>query len=519
MSQLRLRPRPSRTLRTAKGLHLRPAGRGRLGTRLALLGSLAATSLTAAAPASAAPVQASPAAGFRDSIGIQMHHSFGGYASDQTSTDTLARMLNDLGIWHVRDSVCLNTEAACVKPRARMAALRAKAAEKKTMPAVDYLLGITREVETHPGRAERDADIERALKALSTPPLAGAVAGIEQTNEPDLQNYRGWPQIAVADDVAIRAKLAEPRFASLANLPLLSPALGHPNSTAYLLQAAWPTLRPITPNFHPYPPAWGGPEEALKAPCNIGKLTVWDCMRRLAPGTRAPWATESGYSTTGDKTSVMWVSRQTQAVYLPRLLLDNYAKGIGRTYLYELNDLSPEIASATSGFGLYESKYIDPWSIVSSRAKVAAYAVARMNSRIGEAGAKVAAGGGLDFDLRDAAGKLLPESAVRRVLLRRNDGTMVLALWQPKAVWSNVQLKQRTLDVPDLPVSVKINTGISGGWNATMFRPSIDETATKALATTTQAFTAQVGPDVTLIDLRGANYRVPVPGGPVNLDE
>ncbi len=516
MSHIRLRPRSSRLLRTAKGLYLRPTSRGRLATRLAVLGTIAAASLTATSPASAVPVQASPAAGFRDSVGIQMHHSFKGYASDQTSTDELARMLGDLGIWHVRDSVCLDTEAACVKPRARMAALRAKSAERKTTPPVDFLLGITREVETHPGRAERDADIERALTALAKPPLAGAVAAIEQTNEPDLQNSRGWANIAVADDNVIRGKLAEPRFAALTGLPLLSPALGHPRNTATLLQSAWPTMRPITPNFHPYPPAWGGPEEALKAPC-LSNLTVWDCMRRLAPGTRQPWATESGYSTTGDRSSVMWVSRQAQAVYLPRLLLENYAKGVARTYIYELNDLSPEIASATSGFGLYESKYVDPWSIVASRAKVAAYAVARLNARIGEAGARVAYGGGLNFDLRGADGKVLPDKTVRRVLLRRNDGTFALALWQPKAVWSNVQFKQRTLDVPDLKVEVKVNTGITGGWNATMFRPSLDDSAKKAVATTTKAFTADVGADVTLIDLRGAHYRVPVPGGPVNL--
>ena len=482
--------------------------------------ALAASALgITSAPAGAAPVSALPAAGFRDSIGVQMHHSFVGYASDQTSTDTLARMLTDLGIWHVRDSVCLGKEEECVKPRARMAALRAVAQKRGGMPALDYLLQITREVETHPDRAVRDADIERALQAMVTPPLAGSVAGIEETNEPDLQNYRTWAQIAVADDASIRAKLAEPRFAALQSLPLLSPAMGHPEGTSTLLSAGWPTAqptKPFTPNFHPYPPAWGGPEEGIKRPCAWGRLTVWDCMRRIAPGKAAPWATESGYSTTGDKSSMMWISRGAQAVYLPRLLLENYSKGVARTYIYELNDLSPEMMSSTSGFGLYESKYQDPFSIVSSRAKQSAYAVARLNSRIGEAGARPSSGGGLEFDLRDPAGKVIPDSVVRRVLLKRADGTFALALWQPKVVWSNTQFKQRTLTVPDLPVEVKFKTGIVGGWDATVFRPSLDDAGKKQSGVMT--FSTPVGADVSLIDLRGARYKVPVPGGPVDLD-
>ncbi|MBJ7472253.1 MAG: hypothetical protein JHD16_13185 [Solirubrobacteraceae bacterium] len=508
-------PSPLRALRLTRN---QPAPFSRLlRHRQAVVSCALALGATALAPtiASAAPVSALPASGFRDSVGIQMHHTFQGYASDQTSTDTLARMLNDLGIWNVRDSVCLNTEAACVKPRVRMGILRAKTT-RLGLPPIGYLLGITREVETHPERAVRDADIERALQAMITPPLAGSIAGIEQTNEPDLQSYRGWEQITIADDQVIRAKLAEPRFAALRGLPLLTPSMGHPENTGRLLSAGWTTAPGMTPNFHPYPPAWGGPEEALKAPC-LSKANVFDCMRRLAPGTRAPWATESGYSTTGDRSSVMWVSRGAQAIYLPRLLLDNYAKGIARTYIYELNDLSPEISSATNGFGLYESKYLDPWSIVAGRAKPAAYAVARLNSRIGEQGTKIAPGGGLDFDLLDPTGKAIPDSELRRVLLRRNDGTMALALWRPEPVWSNAQFKQRTLTVDDVPVRVKLNTGIAGGWSATAFRPSIDETAVKS--TGVQSFTVPVGADVTLIDLRGARYSVPVPGGPVNLDD
>ena len=59
--------------------------------------------------------------------------------------------------------------------------------------------------------------------------------------------------------------------------------------------------------------------------------------------------------------------------------------------------------------------------------------------------------------------------------------------------------------------------GIVGGWTATAFRPSIDDNGVKTSGV--QSFTTPVGADVTLIDLRGARYNVPPPGGPINLDD
>ena len=443
-----------------------------------------------------------------------MHHTFSGFASDQTSTDTLSRMLTNLGIWHIRDSVCLDLETACLRYRGRMLELRKQAA-RFDLPALDFLLLITREVETHPERTIRDSDIERALTALTKPPLAGLVAGLEQANEPDLQKTHNWPEITLADYATIKAKLAEPRFAALRSLPLLAPSMGHSEATGRLLSAGWPTNEPLIPNFHPYPPAWGGPENGTRNPC-LAKTTVLQCVKRLVTNKQAPWATESGYSTTGNSSSMMWVSRQSQAVYLPRLLLDNYSQGVARTYIYELNDLNPDITSSTSGYGLYESKYLDPWSVAASRAKVAAYAISRLNARIGEAGAPVSSTTkGLEFDLLDGQGKAISETAVRRVLLRRNDGTFALALWQPKNVWSNTQFKQRTLEVPDADVTVKFKTGVVGGWNATQFRPSLDDTATRFPGV--MKFTAKVGADVSLIDLRPSKFKGEIPGGPVEL--
>lgn len=472
-------------------------------TRRAAAAAIVACGICAS-PAGAAKLESRSAANFRDAAGVQLHTSFVGFPGDRTSIQTLRLMLSDLGIWHVRDSVCLDTEVACVRPRVRLSQLAEALGPGE--PKVDLLLNFTREVETHPDRDVRDADIERALTAMTRRPLAGMVAGMEQTNEPDLQKTANWGQITIGDNATTRRLLNTRQFASLSATPLLTPALGHPEYTQQLLAAGWPSSQSAVPNFHPYPPAWGGPENALSAPCQRN-VTVLECVSRLAPAA-APVATETGYSTTGGAASANWVSERAQAVYLPRLLLDNFDKGVARSYLYELVDLGPDRSSATNGFGLYKS-YLTSNGIVAGGPKPAATAISRLNERIGDAGAQ-SVPGALDVDLRGPAGEELGETDVRRVLLRRSDGSYVLALWQPKSVWSNVPNKQRTIEVPDLSVTVGVTSGGPSYWNATAFRPTLDDDGREYRGT--ERFTTAVGPDVTLIDLRPANDWQMVPG-------
>ena len=68
-------------------------------SRLAVL-ALCACGLGAgpsAAPASAAAVSAQSAGAYRDSIGVQMHHSFTGYAYQTESAEGLGSALRALG--------------------------------------------------------------------------------------------------------------------------------------------------------------------------------------------------------------------------------------------------------------------------------------------------------------------------------------------------------------------------------------------------------------------------------------
>jgi hypothetical protein len=466
------------------------------------------------AGASAEIVTANPASLYRDSVGVQTHFTFTGYAYDRESIDYIGSMLKTLGVRHVRDNVCLTTDEACVRPRQRMAALRT--ALGPGMPDVKFMISVANEVGTHPERAQRDADITRGLTALTQPPLAGLVDGIEPSNEPDLQNRADWASTVVGDDATINRLLKTPAMASLRKLPRLTPPMGTAGSTNTLLSAFWNAWQNQVPNFHPYPPAWGGPENGLDVPCGAktSVLTALDCVRKLALNLNAPIATESGYSTAGYAPSPAWISEAAENVYMPRLLLDNFARGVARTYLYELIDLQPDKFSSTNGFGLWHARYSGT-NVVAGGPKPAATAISRLAARIGDLGAK-ARYGWLDMTFTDpATGAALPASAIRRVLLRRADGSFVLALWQPKSVWNATAYAQRMIPVPDVPVKLTLTSGVKNDWQATTFRPSIDDNSSQVR--NARQLTVNVGPDVTLVDLRGTNSQGAIPGGPIKI--
>ncbi|MFT4036002.1 MAG: hypothetical protein QM679_10560 [Patulibacter sp.] len=470
---------------------VRPARRLRIAAALvaASIGTLAGA-LVAPASGAAAMLTARSAAAFRDSIGVQTHFGFAGYAYDTATTDELASMLRTLGIRHLRDDLCLNTEQACVRVRGRLAAMQHALGDGA--PNVDLLAGYTRELASAPDRATRDSDIERALAAATTAPLASMVAALEPVNEPDLKQTAGWESATLADDDTFRRLLAEPRFAALRGVPQLSPAIGHADNTAALLAAGWSGARADIGNFHPYPPAWGGPENGLTVAC--GEDTVLGCARKLG-GATEPIASESGYTTAGTVLSTSWVSERAQSIYLPRLLLENFRAGVARTYLYELIDLRPSRSAAVEGYGLWRSKSSGA-SIVPADPKPAALAVSRMNATIGDLGT---GGEAKALDVTVAAGgHAVGDEVVRRVLLARADGSYVLALWQPQAVWSNAIFRQRDLTVSDLPIEVTIG---GATWTASATRPSLGDGPTGSWQRT-QRLSLPVGADVTLVELR-----------------
>lgn len=494
--------------------HLRlaaPAPRRTSLGRPAVLGACATLIVAAALPANAAaaPLSSRSAADFRDSIGVQTHLPFTGYPYDRAPVSDLSAMLRAIGVRHLRDDTCFLPEPDCVRVRARMGELRG--AFGPSGPPVDLVANFTRELASAPDRATRDADITRALNAAARPPLAGMLAALEPVNEPDLKETTNWAQATLADHLTATRLLGSRALAGLRGVPLLSPAVGHAKNTPTLLASGWNRGRAAIGNFHPYPPVWGLPEQALDTAC--GAVDAVTCAASLGSAA-APWATESGYSTSGSPLSTNWVSERAQAIYVPRLLLENFRRGVARTYLYELIDLKPAgTGSAVDGYGLWRAR-VSGTSLMPGGPKQAALALSRMNEEIGDLAAGSAAPATLDVTVR-LGGAVASDDAVRRVLLRCADGSYVLALWRPEKVWDNTYLDQGDIRVEDAPADVTIG---GGPWNASLTRPSVGPGLT-GRATGATRISLPLGADVTLIELHrvggdnpGTSTPPPAPG-------
>ncbi len=475
------------------------------GVRTVAKAVLAATVLAvsvAPAPASAELLDAPAASTYRDSVGVQTHLDFAGYAYAEEPIENLQAALRDLGVRHVRDHACLDTEQVCAKVRTRLAQIG-----NDTYPGgtrVGLMINVMPISSKPVLRADRDADIERALRGVRDSPLADLAEGIEMVNEPDLQS-KNWAPQTVADATTLNRLLAQPEFASLRDIPVLAPALGRQSQTAALAAAGWKPELADVPNMHPYPAIWSTPEEGLNSACDPGR-TIVDCAVSLAPADTAI-ATESGYSTAGSVLTPDWVSQRAQAIYNVRVLLNNFKAGVPRTYLYELVDLSATPTDRNHGYGLMKARAGKaPGLLRMAGPKVAYQAVSRLNSVIGDLGA-AARPGKLDVSLADAlTGETLGEDTLQRLVLRRADGSYVLALWRPEKsaswkpeAWPRIDFNYNELTV--LPKAVRVSLdGTAGTWSAKQFVPTLSASPLLSYANTTN-FVVPVNDEVTLLDL------------------
>lgn len=471
----------------------RPALSRRAITRI-ILPALAG--LAAAAPADAATLAAPAASSFRDSIGVQLHVDFQGYAYQADTTPNLVKAVRNLGVRHVRDRVCMDKPEVCAKVVEKLKAVGS--AYEGAGPDVDLIVGVMPNVDAPRDRAERDAVIAAGLRQVRDAPYAADVAGIEMVNEPDLLKEGDWATQTVEDAKTLHRLLAEPEFASLRDIPLLAPALGRQTATPALLKAGWTQDLADIPNMHPYPATYTVPETALDLACD-GPLTVLDCAKSMALHPTESYATESGYSTAGTILVSDWVSQRAQATYTLRLLLNNFREGVERTYLYELVDLLPAPTFRNHGYGLMKARLNpDGKTFRIGSPKLAYLAIQRMNAVIGDLGAP-AKPGVIDVDLADAVtGAAIPADQLDRVVLRRADGTYVLAVWQRAKAFSFLDYKPRDLTVPARPVRVSLD-GSQGDWEARWSVPATSST-TVPLGSGAR-FELPVTDDVTLIEL------------------
>jgi hypothetical protein len=372
-------------------LHLAAARRKSLVLVVLLVAFAAGAATPARADAQAQPlVAAQPARALGDSVGVNAFLAW----IDTAYGDfpTLQSRLRELGVRYIRDGLC----PTCTYNVSRLNQLAADGIRANII--VGTLAG-------------GDAQMNATLDAIRDK-VRNAVISIEAPNEPNLVGDPDWIQHAreYQQRLYFRVK-GDP---ALAQLPVLSPAVGYPATTNQLGDiTAWTDRG----NFHPYPSAFQPYHD----------LDVLRAQAAGATGFKPLVATESGYhtdlATTGGN---LPVSERAAAFYSPRLVLEGFRGGVERTYFFQLADPWSD-ASKPPGVPLTENRFGLLRSDLSR--KPSFLAVRNLLNAVDGDSPPVAAPGGLHLGLEGAG----PD--VRQLLLRSADGSYSLVLWRGVSVW------------------------------------------------------------------------------------
>ena len=356
----------------------------------ALLLSLAAAAL-GAAPAGAEQVPARPADSFVETVGVNVHMGYTDtpYAQGAAIRDKLL----DLGVRYVRDGISQGRPD--VYERFRELARHGVRA--------NLIVGDPLE---RWGVGPLDAQLDLIARELVP---AGAVASLEGPNEYDIQGEDNW--VGPLRDYQRRLFEGARARPALAGLPVLGPTVVDRENRDRLGDlSAWLDYG----NMHPYP---GG-----NAPDRDVHLD--DEFRLAAKNSAAEpvQATETGYHNgTASDVGHLPASEHAAGVYMPRLYLDYFRRGIARTFAYELVDQRPDPGDTDSeaSFGLLRNDFSE---------KPAYTALKRLLRLLSDRGPHFEASW-LDLTVEGAT------AGLRQLLLQKRDGTHYLALWRATSVW------------------------------------------------------------------------------------
>lgn len=381
---------------------------------------------------------------FVDSVGVNVHMSY----SDTPYGDVegIRRSLGRLGIRHLRDGL----EAD--RPD-QHDAFRALGADGRRLTLIM-------------GRADAGESLPRLLDVARE--LRPGLAALEGPNESDAAGGEEWPGLLREYQAELRTGRSE--RTELDALPIVGPSLighsghGQLGDVSELVDFG---------NVHSYP--GGDPPE-------------WDLDQQLSlaatnTGNRPVQATETGYHTAlSDRGGHPPVSERAAGVYLPRLYLEYFRRGIARTFAYELVDEfeDPGRADAEANFGLLR-RDLSPKPAFTALANL----LALMRPRESGGGSPEAPAVSLEGNL----------DGVRQLTLRREDGTNLLALWRDVSVWDRGA--QEDVDPPTAEVTVKLDRPVA---LMEVFRPSRSSQPERSVRDADSAEVA-LGGDVAVVAL------------------
>jgi hypothetical protein len=373
--------------------------RTRLSRFRPALGILAASVVALIAPASASAATARPADDFVDSVGVNTHLGY----SDTVYRyhDLVERKLRELGVRHIRDGVTPN------KPGVYRAIRNLASAGIRSNLIVGDPLGRWGFGTIRDQLALIKREVLSSVDALEGPNEYNNNAGDRDRNwDATLREYqrRLYTQVK-----------ADP---SLSRLPVLAPSI--------IGRSAHERLGDISRyldygNVHSYP---GG-----QPPENYSVTQARLNEARTVSGRKPIQATETGYHngvnifrSFGHRPA----SEQAAAVYMPRLYLEYFRRGIARTFAYELINQrrDPDRDHPEADFGLLRNDFSE---------KPAYVALRRLTGLLSDRGPRFAPRT-LNYRVAGAP------SSLRQLLLQKRDGTFYLALWNSVSVWDQTNV-------------------------------------------------------------------------------
>lgn len=430
-----------------------------LGLLGLVLGPQTAAAKTASMPREGAPVrgfarvaklerQPGRVDSFVDSIGVNTHLTY--FDTSYRDYGQVLAALQNLGVRHLRDGI-----------------------EPGSPPQRDFLarlgsLGFRLQLIL--GRPVPDR-LGEYLGAVSDPSLLPAVQAVEGPNEYDLSGDPDWAaRLRGYQQRLFERVRSDPRLDGMRVIgPSLSQVASRESfgSVARFLDAG---------NIHPYA---GGD------PTSLGHLAYETSLAARQSGSKPIQATELGYhNAVATAATHLPASEQAAAVYLPRALLDHFAFGIERSFVYELVDQRPDPGRSQHevSLGLLRTDF--------TRKPV--FAALRNLLRVLQ---PAASGGGRAVPtrpLRFRGGG--PE--LRRVLLRRGSDVF-LAVWRDVRVWD--RFKRVPLAAESRRLTVRLGPRAPG---VEVYRPRLSARARVACGSA-KRLRLQVGADVTVVRLLG----------------
>ena len=365
---------------------MRPSTRRIAATAL----TVAAAAAAAASPSQAGASTARSADGFVESIGVNVHLGYSDTA--YVRHDVVQKKLTRLGVRHIRDGLFPH------RPDMYQAFRSLARHGIKT----DLIVG-------DPLRRWTIGPLSSQLDLIKKENLGDAVESLEGPNEYDIQGGKEWEPVLREYQRRFYSEVKSDPV--LKRYPVLGPSLVRGPSYGGLGDVSGSL---DYGNIHPYPGGERPDGQNSDLDQQLGRATKNSRSKPVQ-------VTETGYHNGVRSASThLPATERAAAIYMPRLFLDYYRRGVSRTYSYELLDQRPDPKRLDSeaNFGLVRNDYSE---------KPAYTAIRRTINLLSDPGPRFKTSG-LDYSISGPG--------VERMLLQKRDGTFYLALWRNESVWS-----------------------------------------------------------------------------------